>query len=153
MEKSVSKMKSTGFFLPVTVPTRAIAMAAIAIAGSAGRRIASQGGGLNPEGFRISSGNSVGGSIAIPIGFLTNHYSMDYPIFLVDLYTELSRQDISTHLSTEKTPPDVQNVTKLSMYRKVRRFWSLHAKKIELYTYSAKKYIKFGPAMYTVKST
>ena len=54
MEKSVSKMKSTGF-LPVTVPTRAIAMAAIAIAGSAGRRIASQGGGLNPEGLRISS--------------------------------------------------------------------------------------------------
>ena len=69
MEKSVSKMKSTGFFLPVTVPTRAIAMAAIAIAGSAGRRIASQGGGLNPEGFGISSGK---------LGYLPRKYLIGF---------------------------------------------------------------------------
>ena len=38
---------------------------------------------------------------------------------------------ISTDLNTEKTPADV---TKLSTEKsKVRRFWSLHAKKIELY--------------------
>tara|TARA_B100000524_G_scaffold221934_1_gene117041 strand:+ start:1908 stop:2171 length:264 start_codon:yes stop_codon:yes gene_type:complete len=73
MEKSVSKMKSTGFFLPVTVPTRAIAMAAIAIAGSAGRRIASQGGGLNPEGFGISSGNSVGVQLQFQLVFSLLH--------------------------------------------------------------------------------
>ena len=41
---------------------------------------------------------------------------------------------ISTDLSTEKTPPDVTKCHKIK-YRNVRRFWSLHTKKIELYRY------------------
>ena len=47
-----------------------------------------------------------------------------------------------THLdlSTEKTPPDA-DVTKCHKikYRNVRRFWSLHTKKIELYLQCEKK--------------
>ena len=61
----------------------------------------------------------------------------------MDLYTELSRQEIGhtilvTHLDRLKYRKNSSRCHKIR-YRKVRRFWPLHAKKIELYLQCEKK--------------